>query len=371
VPPVRHVALSALFLEPGRSSGTETYVRGLVPALAREVPELELTVLSTRRGAAALRADGWTDFARIVHFPFDEGQRARRLLAEQVGVALASLRRRADVLHSMASTGPAWPGVRSVVTLHDVTFFRMQTFGRATTLAMRGSTLAGVRAADALVAVSAAARDEACEVLGLPRERFSVVPNGPGRAPGAAAPAAEVAAELGLEQRRVVLCVGAVRPHKNQRQLVEALPHLPADVAVVLVGAHELGADDLAPLAERLGVADRFRAPGYLADEKVEALWGMASCAAFPTRAEGFGLPVLEAMRRGVPVACSDLPVLHEVGGDVPHYFPLDDAAATAAAIAAAMADGGAADAGRERARAFSWEAAARGTVAAYERALS
>jgi glycosyltransferase involved in cell wall biosynthesis len=371
MPSVRHVALSALFLEPGRSSGTETYVRGLVPALAREFPQLELTVLSTRRGAAALRADGWTDFAHIVHFPFDEGQRARRLLAEQLGVALASLRRRADVLHSLASTGPAWPGVRSVVTLHDVTFFRMQTFGRATTLAMRGSTRAGVHAADALIAVSAAARDEAVEVLGLRPEQFTVVPNGPGRAPGGAAPAAEVAAELGLQGRRVVICVGAVRPHKNQRQLVEALPHLPADVTVVLVGVHELDADELTPLAERLGVADRLRAPGYVPDDRVEALWRLASCAAFPTRAEGFGLPVLEAMRRGVPVACTDLPVLREVGGEIPHYFPLDDPAATAAAIGAAMADGGAAAAGRERARAFSWEAAAHGTVEAYERALA
>jgi hypothetical protein len=75
-------------------------------------------------------------------------------------------------------------------------------------------------------------------------------------------------------------------------------------------------------------------------------------------------------MRRSVPVACSDLPVLHEVGGDVAHYFALDDPPATAAAIMATMGDPDASRRGPDRAAGFSWEAAARGTYEAYERAL-
>jgi glycosyltransferase involved in cell wall biosynthesis len=370
MPALPHVGLNALFLDPGRSAGTETYLRGLVPALATEFPQLALTIFTTRRGAAALRADGWGDIARIVHFPFDEGQRPRRLLAEELAVVAAARRRGVDVLHSLASTGPAWPLTRSVITLHDVTFFRLRTFSAATTVAMRATVWAAVRSADALIAVSAAARDEACEELGLSPDRFVVVPNGPGRPSGPAAPAAQVRAELGLDGRRVVLCVGVVRPHKNQRQLIEALPHLPEDVALVLAGAHELTAGELVPLAERLGVRGRLRMPGYLPDDRVEALWQQAACAAFATRAEGFGLPVLEAMRRGVPVACSDLPVLREVGGDVAHYFPLDDPRATAGAIVAAIGDEAAPRRGREQAARFSWAAAARGTYEAYERAL-
>ena len=235
---------------------------------------------------------------------------------------------------------------------------------------MRATVLGAVRSADALISGSVAARDEACAELGLARDRFSVVPHGPGREPVAPAPAAAVREELDLDGRRVVLCVGAVRPHKNQRQLVEALPFLPGDVAVVLAGAHELATDELLPRARELGVAERLRLPGYLDDARVEALWRMADCAAFATRAEGFGLPVLEAMRRGVPVACSDIAVLHEVGGDVPRYFPLDEPQATAAAIQAAMGDATARARGPERAARFSWAAAAQGTYAAYERAL-
>jgi glycosyltransferase involved in cell wall biosynthesis len=372
VPVPRHVGFNALFLDPSSSGGVDTYLRGLVPALVREFPQLEPTIFTTRRGARALRDDGWSDFARIVRFPFDEGQRERRLLAEQLGIVGGALRRRVDVLHSLASTGPAWPVVPSVVTVHDVTFFRMQTFGRLTTAAMRAVVTGAARSADALIAVSAAARDEIAEQLRIPPDRFLVVPHGAGRLPAAEATAPALMRErLGLDGRRLALCVAAVRPHKNQGLLVEALPQLPDDVAVVLVGTHEAGAGALRPRAEALGVGDRLHMPGYLPDPDVESLWRMADCAVFPTRAEGFGLPVLEAMGRGVPVACSDIPVLHEVGADAAHYFPPDDAAAAAAAIVRAMADGGAAARGRARAGTFSWEAAAHGTYAAYERALS
>ncbi len=367
-----HVGFNALFLDPGASGGPETYLRGLLPAIAQAYPQLELTVVTTRRGARALRADGWTGFARIVHLPFDEGQRERRLLAEQVALVALARRRGFDLLHSLASTGPVRPLTRSVVTLHDVTFFRMRTFGRLTTVAMKAVVTGAARSADALIAVSAAARDDIADQLGIDRARFTVVPHGAGRVSGGAAGGVpELRVALGLGDRRIVLCVGAVRPHKNQRLLVEALPHLPDDTAVVLAGRQELGAGELEARARELGVEGRLVVPGYLDDARLEGLWSAAACAAFPTRAEGFGLPVLEAMQRGVPVACSDIPVLHEVGGDAARYFSPDDAAGAAAAVVAAMADAGAGERGRERARRFTWEAAAHGTYAAYERALA
>src|SRR4051812_12148293 len=90
---IRHVGLNALFLEPGRSAGTETYLRGLVPALSRTRPAGRLTVVTTRKGAAALRADGWTAFAAIVQMPADEGERLRRLTAEQLRFPVLGRRR--------------------------------------------------------------------------------------------------------------------------------------------------------------------------------------------------------------------------------------------------------------------------------------
>jgi glycosyltransferase involved in cell wall biosynthesis len=181
-----------------------------------------------------------------------------------------------------------------------------------------------------------------------------------------------VRARLGLsEGARIVLCVGAKRPHKNQELLVRALSRLGDDVVLVLAGHPEPYDARLRALAGECGVSGRVRFAGYVAEEDLEALWGIAACAAFPTRAEGFGLPLVEAMRRGVPVAASDLPVLREVGGDVPRFFDPDRPEEAAEAIAKAMGDGDTrAPAARAQAARFTWDAAAAGTWTAYERAL-
>jgi glycosyltransferase involved in cell wall biosynthesis len=371
-PVVSHVALNAMFLAPGDSGGPETYLRELVRALAAEYPELRITLLTTGSGARALRADGFGDIADVRALPAEEYRRLRRQLAEQLLVQVHSRRAGADLLHSLASTGPVvTPGLRSVVTLHDVTFMHMPTFGRVTTWGMARVIRGAARDADALIAVSKAARDDISATLDLDPARFVVVPHGLGPVPRAEpAPEERLRERLKLDGRRIVLCVAAVRAHKNQELLVRALPHLPEDVAVVLAGRHESYAERVEAVTAELGLADRVRLTGFLDEGELERLWTMAGCAAFPTRAEGFGLPVLEAMARGVPVACSDIPVLREVGGDVPCYFDPADPAGAAAAIETALADGDRASRGRERARGFSWADAARGTMEAYERAL-
>ena len=216
-------------------------------------------------------------------------------------------------------------------------------------------------------------RDDICAALSIDPARFTVVPHGVGEVPRAEpAPEAPLRDRLGLPPTgRVVLCVAAVRPHKNQELLIRALPALPPDVALVFAGRHEPYAERLRELAVDLGVSVRVRLTGYLSDTELERLWALAGCAAFPTRAEGFGMPVLEAMARGLPVACSDIPVLNEVGGDVPHYFDPERPSSAAAAIVAALGDQEGARRGRDWARRFSWTDAARGTMEAYERALA
>jgi glycosyltransferase involved in cell wall biosynthesis len=364
--------LNALFLAPSMSGGPETYLRGLVPELARVAGDTRFTVVTTRSGAEALRADGWNAWAEVRGLPCEDGQRLRRTVAEQLVLPVLARRLRVDLLHSLASVAPIRAGVPAAITLHDVTFLRMRTFGRVTTFGMGHVIARASRNAEALLAISTAARDEICRLLGLDPAAFTVVPHGAGRPP-AVAPAEEeeVRARHGLGESRVVLCVGAKRPHKNQELLLRALPLLPDDTLVALVGHAEPYEAALRRLARRLGLEQRVRFVEYVSDAELEGLWRLSACAAFPTLGEGFGLPVLEAMARGVPVACSDLPVLREVGGQVPHYFPSGDEAAAARAIEAAWADPQASPAGRKRASAFSWEAAARGTLAVYEEALA
>jgi glycosyltransferase involved in cell wall biosynthesis len=210
-------------------------------------------------------------------------------------------------------------------------------------------------------------------VLGVERSRFAVVPlaHDPARSAAEPPPEAELRARHGLAGRRVVLCVAAKRPHKNQAVLVEAAALLGADVAIVLAGHPEQPYDgQLRALAAARGAEGHLCFLDYVPDAGLEGLWRLAAAAALPTLGEGFGIPLLEAFAHGVPVAASDIPVLREVGADVPHYFDAHDPAAAARAIEAAMRDEHAGVRGRARAAEFSWEATAAGVHAAYERAM-
>jgi glycosyltransferase involved in cell wall biosynthesis len=367
----RHVLLNALYLAPGVSGGPETYLRGLAPALAGEFPDLRLSIATTTSGAAALRADGWESFARVLALPCEDGQRMRRQWAEQVLLARVVRREGAELVHSLASLAPIRPGARDVVTLHDVTFLITPTFGALTTWGMGVLIKAAARRADALITGTGAARDEICEVLGVQPSRFTVIPHGHEPAHVARpTPAAQVRERYQLGDARVVLCVAAKRPHKNQELLIRAAGTLDPDVTVVLAGHAEPYEKRLRELALELDVNARVRFVGYVPDADLEGLWALAACAAFPTLGEGFGIPVIEALAHGVPVACSDLPVLREVGGDLPHYFNPRDASDAARAITAALADTESAVLGPARAAQFTWSAAARATHEVYRRVL-
>jgi glycosyltransferase involved in cell wall biosynthesis len=368
----RHVLLNALYLAPGVSGGPETYLRGLAPALAQEFPELRLTVATTRSGAAALRADGWGEFAEVIALPCEDGERLRRQWAEQVLLRRTVRRVRPQLVHSLASVAPVLPGAPAVVTLHDVTFLLRPTFGRLTTWGMGALVAIAAHRADALICSTAAARAEICSLLRVDPGRFTVVPLGhePTRV-AEPVPAEVLSARHDLGGARVVLCVAAKRPHKNQAVLIEAMPRLGVDIVLILAGHAEPYEQQLRELARSAGVETRVRFLGYVPDAELEGLWRVAACAAFPTLGEGFGIPVLEALSRGVPLACSDIPVLREVGGELPHYFDPRDPTAAARAIDAAMDDADGAARGPAQAARFTWATAARGTHEVYERALA
>jgi glycosyltransferase involved in cell wall biosynthesis len=369
---LRSLCLNALWLDPGVSGGTETYLRQLGPLLARRRPEMSITVVTTRKGGAELRGSGWADFASIRVLPTDDTERVRRNVAEQIQLPLLAARERWDVLHNMANRAPSAVSVPSVLTLHDLIFFRETHLTGFSRLAMRTLTKRAVRRADAVITLTAAARADIETDFDLDPGRVFVVPHGVGRPQGVdPAPEAELRARFELGSSRVVVCVAVKRPHKNQELLIRALPDLPGDVRLVCPGHEEGYERRLRELVAELGLEQRVRLPGYVTDEELEGLWRLASCAAFPTLAEGFGFPVIEAMQRGVPVACSDIPVLREVGGHAAIYFDPHDPAAAAGAIAACMRNGARSAAGRRRSADFSWERSAERTLEVYERVAS
>ena len=204
--------------------------------------------------------------------------------------------------------------------------------------------------------------DDAVRLAGVDRGRIRVVPLA---SPEPVAPVG--AAPLGP----YVLFTGAIEPHKNAGLAIEAIARVGSGARLLMAGPWSARrAQRLRDLAARVGADGRIGWLGLVDPGRLAALRAGAVAVLVPSRKEGFGLPVLEAMQVGVPVLASQTPALREVGGSAATYLSPDDPDAWAAAIDALVADpaGRSARAGLGRARAaeFSWRATAEATVAVY-----
>jgi glycosyltransferase involved in cell wall biosynthesis len=176
---------------------------------------------------------------------------------------------------------------------------------------------------------------------------------------------------------RYVLFVGLLSTRKNLLELLAAFTELSAkerDLALVLAGQESHGFDRIAAAIAAHPARDRIVRPGFVADGELPALYSGAAVFAFPSLLEGFGLPILEALRCGTPVVASDLPVFSEIGGGWIETVRRGDAAALAEALRRA-ATAGPDETLRERraahARRFTWTATAERTLAVWREALS
>jgi glycosyltransferase involved in cell wall biosynthesis len=223
---------------------------------------------------------------------------------------------------------------------------------------------------------SKSTRNDLITLTAVRADRIDVVPHGLGSV-RRETPLAEreVRARFELGERRVVLSVSAKRPHKNLLALIEALARLPPEGRPLLVlpgypTGHER---ELRERARGLEVAGDVRFPAWVSEAELEGLWALAQAFVFPSLYEGFGLPVLEAMAREVPVACSNASSLPEVAGGAALLFDPHDERAIARALRRLLDDGALRDRlralGRERAREFTWERTARLTLSSYARA--
>jgi glycosyltransferase involved in cell wall biosynthesis len=185
----------------------------------------------------------------------------------------------------------------------------------------------------------------------------------------------EVREELSLGDARVLLCVAQKHPYKNLHRLVRALTALDGDVVLVLPGFATAHERELRELAARLGVDERLRLPAWLSDRSLAGLYALSSAFVLPSLAEGFGLPVLEAMLRGVPVACSNASSLPEVAGDAALLFDPEDQEQLTAAVRRLLDDRQLArelvERGRRRAAEFTWRRTGEASLEGYRRAVA
>ena len=366
--------MNLMYLVPREVGGTEIYARRLVAALAAERPDWEIPCFCGDEAAEALPDPEWPASVRVVRVPVRARSKPARIAAELGRLPAMARREGIELLHSFGTTSPLHGRFARVVTVHDLIYdWYPDAFPPAARLGLKLLVPAGARRAHRVQVSSHATKAEVVERLKLPPEKIDVVHLGLGmRDVPDRTPADVLRERLSLGGAPVLLTVNAALPHKNLARLLEALAAMETEPTLVLVGhaGRETGA--LRTRAAELGVAERVRMTGWLEDAELEGLYAMADAFVYPSLHEGFGLPVLEAMRRGVPVACADATSLPEVVGDAALLFdPLDTSAIAAACDRLLRDPGDYASRGPARAAQFGWDRTARAAIESYERALS
>lgn len=348
----------------GRRGGTETYAREIYQRFAG-VEDIEFI------------GYGSSEIAELDHdwFPgtiIDSGisghNRTAWALGEVFRVNGAARRVGADLVHTPANLGPIWPTVPVVATVHDLLPFKHPEWvpTRAVGGLLRWMLRRSALQATHILTDSEASREDLEEVFAIPPHRITVTPLAAGRA----------APMQGVERRSDLLFAPGNRmPHKNIEALIEALSLMPASTRPRLVVTGSLDNDPLVAVVRRFGLERWVTLERWLSAEQLDCTYAEAALVVFPTQFEGFGLPILEAMSRQCPVACSDLPVLREVAGDAAEYFDQTSPAAIAATIQSLLGrpDDLAlmASKGLERSGLFSWDRVADQTLAAFRATLA
>jgi glycosyltransferase involved in cell wall biosynthesis len=371
VPP--RVAINAIFLLPGMG-GLDTYVRELVPELVRAAPRTRFSLYCSPVGREYLAQTDWASEVQFVSHPLF-GVRGLKAITELTVLgALAGAR--ADLIHSVAQTGPLLTSAAHVTTIHDTTWLHGPPID-ATTRLWRVIVPPVARRADRVIAVSQASADDIVRLLQVPVDRIDVALHGHTRnASVRAMSVEEVRHSFGLGESRLILTVGTRKPHKNVLGLIAALPevleHEPR-ARLVLAGNPTAHEPELQAAVHHHGVADAVSLLPFVDESALEGLYAAAECFVLPSFNEGFGLPVLEAMGRGVPVACSNVSALPEVAGDAARYFDPADSHQIGTALIDLLGDRGLreqlAARGRAREVELTWGATAEATLDSYARA--
>ncbi len=317
--------------------------------------------------AVALRALD-SDVLEIHEVARSPGARAPELVWEQWTLPRVARRLNAALVHAPNCFLPLRRPCAGVVTIHDLAFetFREDFRGR-TGLKYRTFAPRSARSAERVICDSRFTADDVAERYGVPRERIRAIPLAPSLA------TVETPGPRPAPRDAYLLGVGDLRAKKDFATLVRAFRALRREgrpIRLVLAGADcgEAGA-----LRELAG-DEPLQLPGYVPERELDRLLRGATALVNPSRYEGFGLVLLEAMARDTPVIAADATALPETGGDGALYFPPGDPGALADVLRRLLDDAQLRSrlvaSGRERAAQFSWERTARETLGVYRELL-
>ncbi len=338
------VAVNAAWMTPGKAGGMEWYARNLVRELGRMVTDHEFVLVTSERNDHVFATP--TAWERIVHDGTDVDPVSYRRRPEGPSLGRKLERRGVDVL--LCPFMYSLPEDTDIPTVNTIPDLQHEHLPKLFNPFELGSRLMGYRRSI----------DRAARVLSISEAvRQDLLATFPGLDPGHV-----VATPLGLNEdcrevdsaqahelalatavahrleRPFVYYPANAWPHKNHAALLDALAVAVAngaDFDLVLSGSSENFAREHGARVQRLGLNDRVRHLGYVSRPEVFGLYHRARALVLPSRFEGFGLPVLEAMQFDTRVACSDIPALREVGGELVDYFDPEDPDAIAATLVA------------------------------------
>jgi glycosyltransferase involved in cell wall biosynthesis len=227
-------------------------------------------------------------------------------------------------------------GIRAVVTIHDLIFMRHpEYYNRADVKIYTKKFFRTLREADRIVAISECTRRDICELGEIDASRVDVIYQSYApRFTEEPEPAKmwQVREKYELPDR-YVLCVGSIEERKNVLLAVKALHRLPDDVSLVIVGRQTPYSDRVHEYVFEHRMHSRVQMLHYVPDDDLPALYRMADCFVYPSRYEGFGIPIIEAISQGLPVVACTGSCLEEAGGPDSLYVNPDDEEAMAQAI--------------------------------------
>jgi glycosyltransferase involved in cell wall biosynthesis len=358
-----------------RLGGNETYAINLIEALAEIDQENQYTLYVTKPEARDRFADRWPNFVVRRTLPHTPLVRIPLTLSRELR------RHPVDVLH-VQYTAPPFAPCPIVTTIHDLAFEHLpETFNKRSWMQLRLTVRSTARRAAQIITVSEYSRQDIIKTYGIKPEAITVTPE-------AAAPDLKpVSSEIELQkvreiygiERDYILSLCSIQPRKNLVRLIEAYSLLrqshPGVKLPQLVLAGKRGwLDNETMRAAQSGEANSdICFTGYVADEHLSGLYSGATCFVYPSYFEGFGLPILEAMKCGTPVVAGDRTSIPEVAGEAALLFDPFDVHALVEVLKRILND---ADCrvelsarGLQRANEFSWQTTARLTLAAYEKA--
>ena len=322
------------------ATGLGNYSRTLVADLSRILPQnFRMLLYAPDRGRDDLRCQVEETGRLSYVYPEKARSGIARAVWRSWGIVKDLKRDHVDIYHGLSGELPIGvhaAGIRTVVTIHDLIFLRHPEYYNPIDAAVyRAKFLLTCREADRIIAISECTKRDIMEYGNVDAGRIDVIYQScAGRFSSKMSEerVGETRRRLSLPTR-FVLNVGTIEERKNVELAVRALPMLPDDVHLVVVGRRTKYADRVERTAGRLGVSDRLHLLSGIGDDDLQAIYQMAETFVYPSRYEGFGIPIIEAIQSGLPAVACTGSCLEEAGGPDCLYVSPDDPQMLAGAI--------------------------------------